>query len=264
MQKRVDLGTQQLNVFDAGSGDPLLFVHGFPLNHRMWQAQLNEFSATHRVLAPDLRGLGKSSGSTGITTMEQFADDLALLLDALEVRKPVTLCGLSMGGYIAWQFWRRHAERLERLIQCNTRAAADSEAARTGRRETAARVLAEGARVVADSMPAKLFSKTFQQQYPEQVEETRQIMLSNPPQGIAAALHGMAVREDLTSRLPTIDIPTLVIAGAEDEIIPAREMQTMAAAMPNARYLEVPSAGHMTPLEAPALVNDAIRDFLDS
>ncbi len=251
-----------LNVVDAGVGSPLLLVHGFPLDHTMWQTQIDAFSGTHRVIAPDLRGFGASSVTSGTVSMEQFADDLAALLDAMQIEGPVTYCGLSMGGYIGWQFFRRHRARVEQLILCDTKAAADTAEAAEGRRKLAEKVLQEGAGVVAEGMLPKLFAKAAATEQPHVVQSTREVMLRTDPQGIAAALRGMAQRPDSTSLLSTIDVPTLVIVGQEDAIATPSEMRTIAAAIPQARFVEVPAAGHMAPLERPALVNETIAEFL--
>src|SRR4051794_22408359 len=104
-----------LNVIDRGSGTPLLLVHGFPLDHSIWQGQIDELSTFFRVIAPDLRGFGKSAATTGTSSMRQMADDIAGLLDALAVKEPVVFCGLSMGGYVAWQFALSHRQRLAKL-----------------------------------------------------------------------------------------------------------------------------------------------------
>lgn len=262
MNRRVNLGDVQLNVWDAGEGHPILFLHGFPLSHAMWRPQLDEFVKDYRVIAPDLRGFGGSSPPGGMVTMEQFADDVAQLLQALQITEPVTVCGLSMGGYIAWMLWERHPERVARMIQCDTRAAADSEATRQTRAETAKKVMAEGSGVVANSMPQKLFSRVTQQRAPQLVEETREVMLATPPASLVAALQGMAVRPDMTGRLAEIQVPTLVIGGSDDLVVPIDEMRKMAAAMPDATFIEIPHAGHMAPLEDPEQVNAAIRRFL--
>src|SRR4051812_14800581 len=115
-----------LHVVDEGSGPPLLLVHGFPLDHSMWRHQIAHFAATHRVIAPDLRGFGRSSVTPGVVTMKQFADDLAAILPALGENRPVVLCGLSMGGYVAWQFVEHHPSKLAALIVCDSKAATDS------------------------------------------------------------------------------------------------------------------------------------------
>lgn len=258
----IPIGDIRLNVVERGSGRPLLLVHGFPLDHTMWTGQTTALADQWRVIAPDLRGFGASTVTAGTVTMAQMADDLAGLLDALRITEPVILCGLSMGGYVAWQFALRHRSKLDRLILCDTRAAADSAEAASGRLKTAERVLAESVSVVAESMLPKLFAPATSQKQPQIVESTKQVMLRANPQGIAAALRGMAERPDVTGRLHDIDVPSLVICGEHDVIAPPAEMRQIAAALPKGRYVEIAGAGHMAPRERPAAVNTAIREFL--
>jgi 3-oxoadipate enol-lactonase len=262
MHKRIDLDGTQLHILDAGTGPPLLLIHGFPLDHQMWQPQIEEFQTTHRVIAPDLRGFGGSDVTEGTVTMEQFADDLAALLDRLEVTEPVTLCGLSMGGYVAWQFFQRHRSRLARLILCDTKATADTPEARRTREETAARVLEEGPEFLAENMPSKLFAQATIHERPEIVRDVQSVIRRTHPQGIAAASLGMAARPDVTGLLGRIDVPTLVIVGVEDQISTVEEMRSIADATPSARFREIPRSGHMAPLENPVEVNAAIREFV--
>src|SRR5688500_5812427 len=125
----ISIGSSSFHVLEQGRGQLLLLVHGFPLDHTMWRAQVSDLAQDHRVIAPDLRGFGQSSPITAddaVVTMAQYADDLAALLCALNINEPVTFCGFSMGGYIAWQFAARHANQLGRLILCDTKAAADT------------------------------------------------------------------------------------------------------------------------------------------
>jgi 3-oxoadipate enol-lactonase len=251
-----------LNVVERGAGIPLLLVHGFPLDHSMWSGQFEALSNVCRVIAPDLRGFGTSDVIPGVATMQQMADDLAGLLDALAIREPVAFCGLSMGGYVAWQFALRHRQRLAKLILCDTRAMADTPEVAAGRLKTAERVLQEGPGVVADAMLPKLFAPNTAKDQPQIVEATRQVMLRTKPAGIAAALHGLAQRPDVTEQLPKIDLPALVICGEHDAISPAAEMEHFAAKMPKAKFVKIADAGHMAPLEAPQAVNAAIREFL--
>lgn len=258
----VRCGDIELNVTDVGAGPPVLLVHGFPLDHTMWQGQIDALSRHYRVIAPDLRGFGRSGVTPGAVTMEQFADDLALLLDALGVTRPVALCGLSMGGYIAWQFQRKHSARLRQLVLCDTKAAADTPESARARGQTAAKVLAEGTGVLVDAMLPKLIGKATAERQPAVVAALRQSILAAPPEGVAAALRGMAVRPDVTSDLPGIRTPTLVIVGAEDAISPAAEMRAIAAALPQSEFAEVAGVGHMAPLEDPATVNAALLKFL--
>jgi len=251
-----------INLQERGQGTPLLLVHGFPLDHSMWTGQLDALSDICRVIAPDLRGFGASGVTAGTVTMEKYADDLAALLDGLKITEPIVLCGLSMGGYVAWQFAFRHRQRLAKLVLCDTRAIADSPEAAAGRLKMAEKVLAEGSQVAADAMQPKLFGPSTASQQPQIVESTSQVMRRNPPAGIAAALHGMAQRPDVTSRLGEISVPALVICGQHDGISPPAEMRQIAEKLPQARFVEIPGVGHMSPLEAPGLVNDEIRRFI--
>lgn len=261
---QVSLDDVTLQTIDSGSGPPLLFVHGFPLDHTMWQGQIDHFAATHRVIVPDLRGFGQSTLGDGPVTMSTYADDLAALLDQLNVTEPVCFCGLSMGGYIAWAFVERHRDRLGSLILCDTRAAADDEAARQVREQTALRVLREGPDFLAEGMMEKLFAPDTHAQRPDLIAQTQGVIRRTTPAAIAAAARAMAARPDVTGRLAAIDVPTLLLVGHHDAITPAQEMQEMARAIPNSTFVEIPTAGHMAPLEQPAAANAAMEHFFAS
>ena len=258
----METATGRLATVDSGTGIPVLFVHGFPLSHAMWRPQVEDLRAHCRVIAPDLRGFGQSEVTAGTVTMEQYADDLNALLDALEIAEPVVFCGLSMGGYIAWQFLRKYRPRLRGLILCDTRAVADTPEAAQGRNQMAERVLIEGASVAAEAMLPKLFAKSTAVTQPGLVESVKQTMLATDPKGIAAALRGMAVRNSAVDWLPTLVVPAMVVVGIDDVISTAAEMRSIAAAIPGAEFLEVPDAGHMSTLENPAVVNTAIKKFI--
>ena len=262
MLREINVGGVRFRMADEGAGPVILFVHGFPLNHTMWRAQIDEFSRTHRVVAPDLRGFGGTDGALDSVPMEQFADDLAGLLDALAVEGPVIFCGLSMGGYIAWQFVQRHPARVAKLIVCDTRVAADSPEAAANRLKMADIVLKEGPEVVAWGMMSKLFAPWTAEHSPQVLDSVRQMVLSSHPIAIAAAHRGMAVRVDMTSLLPTLSCPTLVLCGDHDAISPAAEMKSIADAIPNSHFALIPNAGHMAPMEQPGAVNAAMRRFV--
>jgi pimeloyl-ACP methyl ester carboxylesterase len=256
------VGETRLQVVDQGTGRPLLLVHGFPLDHTMWRGQIDELSRDYRVLAPDLRGFGRSDVSCGIVTMERFADDLAALLDVLHVDEPVIFCGLSMGGYIAWQFWRRHGRRLAQLILCDTRAAADTPEAVQARQDLAQRVLAEGTEPLVAAMISRLFAQGTRERQPALIDSTTAVIRATAPAGAAAALLGMAQRVDATAWLPQLQLPTLVVCGEEDVIATVTEMRQIAAALPQAQLAVVPACGHMAPLEDAPHVTQLIRTFL--
>ena len=258
--KRID--GREFNILIQGSGEPFLFVHGFPLDHSMWNAQIAEFSKTHLVIAPDLRGFGASKCDDEKVTMLDYANDLAAMLDEFSIDTPVNLCGLSMGGYIAWQFYRNHRSKLKSIILCDTKAAADSEAAQQTRRETSEKVLQNGPGFLAEAMPEKLFSAVTLSNNQAVVEQTQSVIRSTSPQTVSAALLGMAERPDVTEMLPKIDFPTLVVVGEHDSITTSAEMQEIANTIPNADFIEIRDAGHMSPLEQPEQVNSAIADFL--
>lgn len=250
-------------VIHEGDGPPFVMLHGFPLDHSMWQAQRTAFKSTHRVVIPDLRGFGKSLGGTPIAALADHADDLAHLLDRLRIRQPVILCGLSMGGYIAFRFLERYPSRVAKLILCDTKALADSAEAAANRLAMAEKVLQEGSRIVVAAMSSRLFGTWVREQQPKIMDEIRDVMLATLPETIAAAQRAMAARPDSTPLLATITVPTLVLVGEQDLISPPDEMRAMAAAIPGSEFAVIPQAGHMAPQEQPLAVNGVIRKFLN-
>jgi len=260
--KTLDVNGVELATIDAGEGAPVVLVHGFPLDHAMWDHQIEALARSYRVIAPDLRGFGRSGVTEGKVTMEQFADDLAGLLDALGVDEPVVLCGLSMGGYVAWQFWRRYAPRLRGLVLCDTRAAADAPDAARARRETADRVLREGPAPLADAMLPKLLPESSRKENPHVADALRRAILAADRRAVAAALRGMAERPDVTGWLGQIGCPTLVLVGRLDRISTPDEMRAIAGALPDARFVPIAEAGHVSPVENPDAVNAAMLEFL--
>jgi 3-oxoadipate enol-lactonase len=267
--KTAQISTGELAYIDHGAGQPVLLVHGFPLDHTMWDSQIQALSKQSRVIAPDLRGFGESplgpvDPAHGIT-MERYAGDLVELLDELNVGadQPIVFVGLSMGGYIAWQFVRKYAARLRGLVLLDTRALADTEEARSGRLKMAENVAEWGSGRVAEMMGPKLSSPSTFKTKPEVIAAVRRVVESTSPASIAAAQRGLAARPDMTSFLPHIRVPTLVIVGDEDEISPPSEMQAIAAAIPNAEFVVIPNSGHMTTMENPEAVNAALSKFVE-
>jgi 3-oxoadipate enol-lactonase len=252
----------EMAAVDRGAGLPVLLVHGFPLDHTMWNAQIDALSEDYRVIAPDLRGFGRSGVTDGTVTMEQFADDLAALADALGVDGPLVFCGLSMGGYVAWRFWVKYSHRIRAMVLCDTRAVADAPEAAQARLETAEHVLREGPAPLAAAMIPKLVPESSRRKDPAMVESLERVILATDPRGIAAASRGMARRPDSTALLGQINCPALVLAGQLDRISTPDQMRAIAGAIPGARFAEIPGAGHMSPLENPRDVNAALLQFL--
>lgn len=252
----------RMRAMIAGSGPPLLLVHGFPLSHKMWLPQVEYFQSRYTVIAPDLRGFGDSDISPGIVTMEQHARDLNSLLEILKIEDPVSFCGLSMGGYIAWEFWKYFADRLNALILCDTRADADSEEGINNRLKMADLVLRHGPEAISAAMIPNLLSEFSQQKQPHISENLISMIEATNSEGIAASQKGMAARSDYSNQIENIRIPTLFIVGSEDRLTPPEVMLRMSSQVPGSKYFEVREVGHMAPMEAPEAVNEEIDHFL--
>ncbi len=249
---------------EYGRGNPLavLLIHGFPLDGRMWRGQVAALSEIAHVIVPDLRGHGRSEVPPGPYTMEHHADDMAALLDYLGVQRAI-IAGLSMGGYVAFAFWRRHRARVRGLALLDTRAEPDSEAARANRDASMRKVREAGvAAFVEDMLPRVLAPDSLAD--PTIADEARRIMAAQSVEGIVGALGGLRDRGDNRSLLPGIDVPVLALGGAEDVLTPPADMEAMAAAIPGARMVVIPRAGHLSPLEQAAAVNEALTDFLQT
>jgi len=248
---------------EAGRGLPLLLIHGYPLNRRMWAPQLLGLADIARLLAPDLRGHGESQAVPGPYNMDMFADDLAAFLDALGIRQKIVLCGLSMGGYIAFAFYRKYAARLAGLILTATRAAADTPQARLARDQSAELARQQGVNVIVDAMLPKLVAPATSKNCPELVEQARQMMAASSLEAILGDLVALKERPDSIPTLSEIHLPTLLLPGADDQIIPLQEAQALHAAIHGSVLKVIPDAGHLPNLENPAAFNAAVRIFLN-
>ncbi|MGH7500955.1 MAG: alpha/beta fold hydrolase [Longimicrobiales bacterium] len=247
---------------ERGSGDAILFIHGFPFNSAMWGSQLATLPRGWRGIAPDLRGFGASeAGDSDIFEMAGFAKDLVALLDRLKIERAV-VCGLSMGGYIAFELWRLHAERVRALVLCDTRAGADSPETKRARRQLAQRVLVDGPRVVADAMLPRLLAPLTYKRKPDVVSFVSALILETPRETMARTLIGMAVRPNSEPVLRTIDVPALILAGEEDAITNRGEAEMLARGIRAARIELIPGAGHLPNLEQSEDFNHALKHFL--
>lgn len=247
---------------EAGSGIPLLFIHGWPHNRALWAAQLSGLPTQARCLAPDLRGFGESSAG-GPHSMRQYADDLALLLDARGIERAV-VCGLSMGGYVAFAMLRWHRARLRGLILTSTRASADTPDARAKRIRLIEFVEQHGVEALAERQLRTMVGRTTYESRPELRESLRRMMAGAPAEGVVGALRAMADRQDSTDLLPTIDIPTLVVGGAEDEFTPPGELRALASRIPGSRFELLDGGGHACAYERPSAFNHVVGEFLSA
>jgi pimeloyl-ACP methyl ester carboxylesterase len=239
---------------------PVLFIHGFPLDRSMWRHEMAALTRYRRI-APDLRGAGASTAPPGGYSIARYADDVIAVLDALGHEQAV-ICGLSMGGYIAFDLVRRHPERVRALVLADTRAAADSPDAKRNRDELAALAETEGVEAVGERLLPKLLGRETFERQPDVVREVRQMARRYSVPGLVGALHALRDRPDSTPLLGTIRVPTLVLAGEDDQVTPAAEVERLAAAIPGARFVTIPSAGHLAPLEQPIPTSAALGEFL--
>lgn len=255
----------QMHWRESGRGQAVLFIHGFPFHGGQWDEQIDRLPERWHWLAPDLRGFGETQAGVGDGPLEMdlFADDLADFLDTEGIEHAV-VCGLSMGGYIALALWRWHPERVRALVLCNTRAAGDTEEGRERRRELSERVEREGSAAAAEALLPTLLSEQTRRERPQVVQRVRAMIESTPPRTIIQAQQGLADRPDSTDLLPTIDVPTLLIAGAEDRLTPPTDLEFLAQAIPEARLRVIEGAGHLSNIEEPAAFNLELVHFLEA
>ena len=255
----------QLDFDDDGPGPVVVLLHGFPMDRSIWSHQRSSIGAIYRLITPDLRGHGRTAAPDGIYSIDAMADDVIETLDALQLTEPLVLGGLSMGGYVALSIAERYPDRIKALILTNTRAAADTPEAAAKREQNAHWVESSGdiEPVIAAMIP-KLFAESTVKNHPEVVKKLHQHMSRTVPRAVVGALRGMAARPDRTDFLSRIAVPTLVIAGIEDAVVPPAEARAMAKAIPSGHFVEVPHAGHLAPLENHQATDAAILGFLES
>jgi 3-oxoadipate enol-lactonase len=254
---KIRIGQRELAYESCGGGETLVLVHAFPFDGRMWRATAQALSGKCRVLTPDMRGFGGSDLGDGDASIADMADDIAALLDGLHIER-ATVGGLSMGGYVALAFAARHRARLERLILADTRAAADTDKARAGRADALALVAKEGVPALVERQLGALLSPGASAAVRDQVRELGQQSTA----GVCAGIRALRDRPDRQAELPSMGCPTLVIAGALDSISPPEEVAALARAIPNARLLHIPGAGHLSNLEQPDAFVAAIAEFI--
>ncbi|MDZ4674056.1 MAG: alpha/beta fold hydrolase [Gemmatimonadota bacterium] len=257
--QRITVRGVSLAVETRGTGPAVLFIHGYPLDRTIWQHQVAHLEGYRRI-APDLRGMGRSDAPDLGYSMATYSDDLAGLLEVLG-EESVVLCGLSMGGYVALEFLRRHPDRVRGLVLMDTKAEADSPEGRKARDAQLAMVRESGIAALADQMVPKLLASGAA---PSLVAQVRAMVMATPVAGVAGALGAMRDRGDSRVLLPELGrIPVLVVSGAADALIPAAVAEALADAIPGARLEIIPGAGHLPPLEQPAATTAALQRFLE-
>jgi pimeloyl-ACP methyl ester carboxylesterase len=244
-----------------GSGKPLVLVHGFPLDGRIWDGQRQALSGAYRVIILDLPGFGRSHEASGAFSLEDLADVVHGLLQELNA-VPSALAGLSMGGYVALAYAKKYPSDLAALILIDTRAEADTPDSKQARQRMIALAQSAGSDAVAAQMLPKMLAPGAEQHRPALAETLRDIMRQCPAETIAHALAAMRDRPDQTANLPSIAVPTLIIVGEDDAITPPAVAEAMHRAIPRSQLVIIRGAGHMSPMEQPQQVSDAIDRFL--
>ena len=262
--------SQELKSSDAeiaywtlGAGTPVVLLHPFPAHHEFWLPVAEALSTRYRVILPDLRGHGESSVGEGPATMEKHAADIARVMDDANVGR-APLVGVSIGGYVLFEFWRKHRGRVAALALCNTKAPADSPEARAGRLQAANDVLERGTEPFFESMIPKLMGRTTRETRPDLVEGALRMMRKMSKENVAQVQRGMAARPDSIETLKTINIPTLLVTGDEDLMTGVNEAELMRSHIANSQLRVIPKAGHYSPWEQPQDAAKLLRQFLDS
>ncbi len=266
--KRVDLENLSIAYDEAGEGLPLLCIHGYPLNRHIWQAQWEGVATLVRVIAPDLRDHGdtitrrKGVQQAPVHRMDLLAEDLAQMLDALQITQPVLLNGLSMGGYVAFAFLRNYPQRVAGLILTATRARPDSDVEKENRLKAIQLVQAQGVEPVVAGMLGRLVSPKTLTDQPSLVARIQEIMMSSSVEGIIGDLKGMMDRQDARPMLAGIRVPVLICQGGDDTIVPLEEAQATRDLIPGSRLAIIPDAGHLLTMEQPEIYNQIVLQFI--
>jgi pimeloyl-ACP methyl ester carboxylesterase len=245
---------------DDGQGSALVLLHAFAADRTLWQPQVHALSGKHRVIAVDLRGFGASGRTDGnAVEVDRYADDVAALLTGIGLA-PSVIGGISLGGYVALALAERHPHLLRGLLLANTRAGADTELAKTGRQTLAQELREQGSAAVVAFYGDKLFGPTMSEHARQTI---RAMMLRQHPQAMVSALLGMARRPDRTALLGSIAVPTLILSGTADTLIPSSESRTMHERIPGSVFVDIADAGHLSNLDKPEEFNRAVSAFME-
>jgi 3-oxoadipate enol-lactonase len=251
----------RIDVQVDGTGETMVMLHGFPLTRAIWQAQSAALACDHRVVRPDLRGMGASSVVGGPYLMATLASDVAAVLDVIGAPR-ATLVGHSLGGYVALAFARMFSERVARLALVCSRITADDDARAAWRfaRADAADATNSVSAIVEEMLPA-LLSRESVARDPRLVDRVRAIAAANDPRGLAAMLRGMALRESAEDIAPELAMPVLVVAGRFDTM-PVDDVHAMVSAFPRAQLVWAEHSAHLPMLEEPEMLGRALAQFV--
>lgn len=254
-----------LSVYCVGDSTKpsLVFLHGFPFDATLWNAQIEALSDDYYCVAYDIRGLGNSSVENTPFTMESFIDDLEEVMEVLALQKPI-VCGFSMGGYIALRAVERFESKFSALILCDTISHADSNEGKLKRAAAIKAINTKGLAPFVEGFVDICFGKEFKEHSQDVLVQLKAQMKQCNPLGVKASLVAMAARTDTTENLSKITLPTLVCCGEDDAITPLEVVKKMAQSIHGAHFVSIPKSGHVAPMENPEALNRAIKAFLVS
>ena len=249
-------------VYDVrGSGPALLLLHPFPTNRNFWEPLVPAFESRYRLIVPDLRGHGESGAGDGASMANQ-AEDVHHILRECAVERAAFI-GVSIGGYLLFEFWRRFRQQVALLVLSNTRAQADSDEGRANRLKAAGEVEKNGTAAFLDAMLPKLLGASTHRNRPDIVSRARTMMDAMSREGLAAVQRGMASRPDSVETIGSINVPALIVRGEEDVLIPAQDAELMHRKIAGSQIVSIPQTGHYTPFERPEEFLKVVRPFLE-
>ncbi len=260
---RIKSSDAEIWYWTLGDGPPVVLLHPFPVHHEFWLPVAETLSARYRVVLPDLRGHGESGVGDGPATMDKHAADLKNIMNDADIGR-APLIGVSIGGYLLFEFWRTCRTRVAALGLCNTKAPADNADARSGRLQAAKDVLERGTEPFFESMLQKVLARSTRESRPDLVEGALRMMRKMSPEDVAQVLRGMAERPDSIEMLKTINVPTLLITGDEDQMTGVKEAELMQKNISGSQMRVIPKAGHYSPWEQPEETGRLLRQFLDA
>lgn len=253
-----------LRVFLEGDNKnkSIIFLHGFPYDHTMWDEQVNFLKDKFYCVTYDIRGLGNSPAGNGQFTMDSFVDDLFSIVDELKLDKPI-ICGLSMGGYITFRALEIDQSKFSAVILMDTRSESDNNEGKIKRQNGISKINKEGVIAFVDSFVPTCFWEDTIKNNPNLYYSVLNKTRKSDSIGVKGSLIAMLSRTDTTSTLKNISLPTLVICGEFDKLTPPNVMKIIADEIKDAKFAEIKNSGHMTPLEQPDEINKNIMTFLE-
>ena len=260
---RIRSGDAEIVYRAFGDGPPVVLLHPFPVNHEFWLPVSETLITRYRVILPDLRGHGDSEIGEGPATMEKHSFDVARVMDDADIGR-APLIGVSIGGYLLFEFWRRFRGRVAALGLFNTKAQADAPEARAARLQAANNVLERGTEPFLESMIPKVLARSTCETRPDLVDGALRMMRKMSPEDIAQVQRGMAGRPDSVETLKTINVPVLLVTGDEDTLTGANQAEVMRQHIPGSQMRVIPKAGHYSAWEQPEQAARILRQFLDN